>query len=212
MDNDHSQTTNVVKKETDYAKCQSVTVVAMTRLTTLEERLRSVMKSKGWTQREWPEKAGLSHGAISSFFSRAQKDPDATMHGSALKKLATAADISLAWLVSGEGEPDTFALAPADPPALREVRTRVDHDDEEIPECLGDFKGYDAQEKRARKQLGNTVDEWVWPHVRAVNMLALANSGPPVAMLMAFAKALHDFGDPTAPVPERRRKRTSDES
>jgi hypothetical protein len=169
-------------------------------VSTLAERYKIILELTGMGPHELSKKAGLSGANIGNAIRRNADRTDIRT----IRAIARAAGVSESWLATGEGEP-VLTLTPTDPPTPSEVRVRVERD-EPVPECLGDFKGYEAQEKRARKALGGEVDEWVWPHIRNTNMLSTANRPPPVAMLMALARALHEFGDPSAPVPDPHRR------
>lgn len=72
---------------------------------TLAERARWVMQLRGLGQREWCDLAEVSHGYLSAFFDRVNKNPDAGMRNKELVALARAANVSVEWLSTGVGSP-----------------------------------------------------------------------------------------------------------
>lgn len=72
----------------------------------LRDRLAEVCKARGWTEREWAQRSGVSHSSLSAFRRRLSTDPNATMNRSILRALADGAHVKLAWLARGEGERD----------------------------------------------------------------------------------------------------------
>lgn len=102
--------TNVVKPTVDYNRCQPWQTAPVS---TLAERMRWILDQRGWKQREISKLAGLSHSYVSAFFDRAEKDPKASMRGTELAAIAKAANVSLQWLTTGEGEPALEVEEPA---------------------------------------------------------------------------------------------------
>jgi len=66
-----ARATNVVKENYDNDHCQPWHILSVK---TLAERARWVMQHRGLGQREWCERAKVSHGYLSAFFVRAAKD------------------------------------------------------------------------------------------------------------------------------------------
>lgn len=176
-------------------------------MSTLADRYKIILERTGMSSYELAKKSGLSGANISNAIRRNADRTD--IH--TIRAVARAAGVSESWLATGEGEP-TLTLEPTDPPAPREIRTRTDHDDSPVPECLGDFKGYAAQEAKARKILGAEVEDWVWPHIRNSNMLSLADHAPNITMLLALARALQAAAARETPVPDPHRKKINHES
>ena len=81
----------------------------MTRLTTLNERIREVRKYLGLSQKDFAEKVGISQRSVSW-----GEQPGNNVPGSTIKSLCIVFRISEAWLRTGEGEmleqPETFSL------------------------------------------------------------------------------------------------------
>lgn len=81
----------------------------MTRLTTLNERIREVRKYLGLSQKDFAEKVGISQRSVSWGEQPGNNVPDST-----IKSLCIVFRISEAWLRTGEGEmleqPETFSL------------------------------------------------------------------------------------------------------
>lgn len=69
----------------------------------LAERIEWVRENRGLSGRAWSLKAGLSPSFIGTFLTRARENPSASMDQEALRKLAAAADLSVAFL---QGETD----------------------------------------------------------------------------------------------------------
>ncbi len=70
----------------------------------LAARLRSVIEEQIVADAEtWCEAAGLSRGFLSSFFVRSKTAEDASMRGPSVERLAIAAKVSPAWLLTGKG-------------------------------------------------------------------------------------------------------------
>ncbi len=77
-------------------------------MTTLLKRMHEVLRVRNWTAREWSRQAGLREEThVGTIMRRLKKMP----HGDALKgevatyvKLASAARVSLDWLLLGEGQ------------------------------------------------------------------------------------------------------------
>lgn len=119
-------------------------------------RLRWVLQSTGRSKRALSLAAGLSASQVERLLARGASRAELET----LKKLADAANVSLAWLVSGTGMPsDTDAQHPANDLPGRGHR-------------LGDMDGYDRLEANARllrPQYDTRPD--VWQRVRSIEAL-----------------------------------------
>ncbi len=72
----------------------------------LAERIHLVLDWRGWSAREWADRAGLSPNTVNAFLRRARANPQAALRSPILSALAKAASLDQAWLLSGEGEPE----------------------------------------------------------------------------------------------------------
>ena len=81
----------------------------------LAARLRQVIADGVVADAEaWCEAAGLSRGFLSSFFVRARENPEASLRGPSVQKLARAAGVEIPWLLDGEGPRTREQEDPAD--------------------------------------------------------------------------------------------------
>lgn len=160
----------------------------------LANRLRKLMADRGWSARETARRAGWGETAEVSNLLR-RLDAGGTARTDTLEDLARAFGVSLGELV--DGAPSSSDPTPtADDPPMQDVPLPT-----EMPETLGQRRDYARQEAAAKKELarrGESVEEWVWPHVRATNNFTLENSAPGVAMLCELAKFIASFGAPSA--------------
>jgi transcriptional regulator with XRE-family HTH domain len=86
---------------------------------TLLERMHFVLKSKGWSGREWARRAGLSEeNHVNALMLRMKNDAEGRLAGDieTYAKLAKAAGVSLDWLVLGRGVPVGDAIEVSDDP------------------------------------------------------------------------------------------------
>lgn len=196
---------NDEKASTDMKECASRPYPLADTLSgmTLGQRVREKRKAAGITQSTLAERAGISQSTIV----RTEKD-ETIPDGATLLALARELATSVPWLLNGtEGETTYSVSDGADEPSdLAQSRPPLaeaqhNHDPGEMPETLGQRKHYDRQEMQARRALakeGETIEEWVWPHVRATNNFTLEDSPPGVRMLCELAKFIRDFGNPDA--------------
>lgn len=176
-------------------------------MSTLKERVEAVLELRGITAHAWSVEAGLSSAHVNMILAGRSREP----RRSTIEKLARAARVRTDWLMSGTGEPEPReADEPADAEPAHTEPAYAGTDDPgtqdvpepaEMPETLGQRRGYSTQESSAKRELvkkGEGVPEWVWPHVRNANNFTLANTAPSVAMLMELAKFIYAHGDPEA--------------
>lgn len=71
-------------------------------MTTVADRLESLLEMKGWSQSELSERAGLARSHVN----RIIKHPDRPTQTDTLAAIAHAAGVSLVWLSKGQGSPD----------------------------------------------------------------------------------------------------------
>jgi DNA-binding Xre family transcriptional regulator len=71
---------------------------------TIRERLERIMKSRGWTRREWARIAKIPENSVNVALGRST-DEKAGIGVVQLGKLCSAAHISIDWVVYGQGEP-----------------------------------------------------------------------------------------------------------
>jgi hypothetical protein len=104
-------------------------------VSTLLQRLEHIMETRGLGQREWARRAGLgSEKDLGVTLHRLRKNADAQVKHETLVKLAKGADVSLRWLATGEGTPDSteasddatpvYRNAPGWPEAAKLLRAR----------------------------------------------------------------------------------------
>lgn len=153
------------------------------------------MADRGWSARETARRAGWGETAEVSNLLR-RLDAGGTARTDTLEDLARAFGVTLGELVDGDAASGEHPAATADEPSTQDVPLPS-----EMPETLGQRRDYARQEAAAKKRLaseGVTIEEWVWPHVRASNNFTLENSAPGVVMLCELAKFIASFGDPSA--------------
>jgi transcriptional regulator with XRE-family HTH domain len=89
-------------------------------MSSLLQRMKDVMKARGWSEREWARRAGLKEEAnVNQIIRALRNDPDPEkVAGSAelFVKLAKAANVSLDWLLGGRGSPYSFTVDVHDDP------------------------------------------------------------------------------------------------
>lgn len=175
-------------------------------MSTLKERVEAVLELRGITAHAWSVEAGLSSAHVNMILAGRSREP----RRSTIEKLARAARVRTDWLMSGTGEPEpreADAVEPRDPTPTVDAAHDHEHATQdapepgEMPETLGQRRGYATQEAAAKKELarrGEGVPEWVWPHVRSANNFTLANAAPSLTMLMELAKFIYAHGDPEA--------------
>jgi transcriptional regulator with XRE-family HTH domain len=163
---------------------------------TLGQRLRARRRALSLTQSELASRAGVSQSTVV----RTEKD-ETVPDGATLLAFARELGVTIPFLVAGHTDhADNADLSLPE----RSVRGPGEGSDElapgEMPETLGQRRDYARQEIAAKKELARrdeSVEEWVWPHVRAANNFTLANTPPSVAMLVELAKFIAAHGDPS---------------
>ena len=165
---------------------------------TLGQRLRARRKALSLTQSELASRAGVSQSTVV----RTEKD-ETIPDGATLLAFARELGVTIPFLVAGDADSATNGHADLSTPE-RGPRGPGEGSDElapgEMPETLGQRRDYARQEIAAKKELARrdeSVEEWVWPHVRAANNFTLANTPPSVAMLVELAKFIAAHGDPS---------------
>lgn len=156
----------------------------------LGHRVRERRKALSLTQSELASRVGVSQSTVV----RTEKD-ETIPDGATLLAIARALGVSVHWIIDGR-DADRGANDSVDPDPPTD-----DDGPEEMPETLGQRRDYARQEAAARKELARrdeSVEEWVWPHVRAANNFAVANTAPSVAMLIELARLIAAHGDPSA--------------
>ncbi|MFO0559049.1 MAG: helix-turn-helix transcriptional regulator [Polyangiales bacterium] len=168
---------------------------------TLGHRVRERRKTLSLTQSELASRVGVSQSTIV----RTEKN-ETIPDGATLLAMARELGVSVHWLINGrEGDPPH--IDEGDEPGVD------GHTPDEMPETLGQRRDYARQEAAARKELARrdeSVEEWVWPHVRAANNFTLADTPPSVAMLVELARFIAAHGDPSVqPKDEKKKKKSS---
>lgn len=72
----------------------------------LGQRIQWILKKTGWSQRELSRRAGLGETHVGLILRAASRNPEHSVELRTLQGIAAAAEVSLAWLSSGEGSPD----------------------------------------------------------------------------------------------------------
>ena len=137
-------------------------------VSTLIERLEEVRKARAWSEREWCERASLSHGTISFFRRRLKDDPAASMNRASLDALAKAADVNIKWLRTGQGPRDAGDTAAPQGPVTRPGEVRLRLVAGRPPEAtFGGLAEWQSLEATARR-LRPLHPEWVWARLAEV--------------------------------------------
>lgn len=165
---------------------------------TIADRIRWILETRDLSARALSKRAGLADGHVSMIL-RGLVGKGVTAE--TLAQIARAGGVSVQWLATGEGQRETDLPSIDDDPAPDAGDTTPPEtaEREEMPETLGQRRGYATQEAAAKKELARrneSVEEWVWPHVRAANNFTLANTAPSVVMLVELAKFIAAHGDP----------------
>lgn len=158
---------------------------------TLGQRLRARRKALSLTQSELASRAGVSQSTIV----RTEKD-ETVPDGATLLAFARELGVTIPYLVAGLDESTDLSM----PERTTRGASEGAEEPGEMPETLGQRRDYARQETAAKKELARrdeSVEEWVWPHVRAANNFTLANTPPSVAMLVELAKFIAAHGDPS---------------
>lgn len=173
----------------------------MMRAMTLGHRVRERRKTLSLTQSELASRVGVSQSTIV----RTEKN-ETIPDGATLLAMARELGVSVHWLINGrEGDP------PHNDDGGGDADSDNDRTPDEMPETLGQRRDYARQEAAARKELARrdeSVEEWVWPHVRAANNFTLADTPPSVAMLVELARFIAAHGDPSVQ-PRAEKKKSS---
>lgn len=176
---------------------------------TVADRIRWILETRGLSARALSKRAGLADGHVSMIL-RGLVGKGVTAE--TLAQIARAGGVNAGWLATGEGsaldaphDPAPYTT-PDRPPLLIHEPSEPSMQDvpepSEMPETLGQRRDYMRQEAAAKRELAKrdeSVEEWVWPHVRATNNFTLDNSPPGVAMLCELAKFIANYAGP-APV------------
>lgn len=165
-------------------------------VSTLIERLEEVRKAREWSEREWCERASLSHGTISFFRRRLKDDPAASMNRASLDALAKAADVNIKWLRTGQGPRDvgdtgagSSGLAVTRP---GEVRLRL-VGGKPPSATFGGLAEWQSLETTARR-LRPLHPEWVW--ARLADAPLFLGIEPDAETVAAVADLIRWKGEP----------------
>lgn len=82
----------------------------------LTERIDAVCKARGWSDRAWSLKAGLSSQYIHTARVRAERDPSYRLPEKGAAALAAVAQVPTEWLRFGRGTMDTTTPTPSAEP------------------------------------------------------------------------------------------------
>lgn len=168
------------------------------------ERIRQLLAKRDMSARDLARRAGLGESsALANAIRRLAEGK--TINATTLATLAKALGVTEQWIMYGGDDPTDDPTDEREPePPETESNAEPPADEvlpPEMPETLGQRRDYARQEAAAKRELakrGESVEEWVWPHVRATNNFTLENSAPGVAMLCELARFIASFGDPSA--------------
>ena len=88
------------------------------------DRIEQILKAKDISARELARRSGLGETQVSVLVARFRKNPHTHVTVETLRAIAQGAGVSLAWLTSGDGSPETRE----DPPPPTELRMVPDGD------------------------------------------------------------------------------------
>lgn len=182
---------------------------------TLIDRMDEVLAARGWSEREWMDRANASHGTVSALRRRLASNPQAKMNAHTLRSLASAAGVSETWLRTGHGTrdlatgvpshasdapPTPYVIPPSQPAFVAEsgvVSVRV------APGAaprftFGALERWNELETEA-KALRPLHPAWVWPRVAETPLFLVRDADAPTvaafADLIRWAEAgLHPEG------------------
>lgn len=80
-------------------------------VTTIGDRIEEAREKKGWSQRELARQAGKNESEIGVLVRRLTGDSPGDVQLGTLRKIADACEVSLWWLISGEGPRDASGYA-----------------------------------------------------------------------------------------------------
>lgn len=119
---------------------------------TLWDRLQTVIRHKGWTDREWCTRAGLPANHLQVYRNRLNKKASATLDKETIISLAKAASIRVEWLMRNEGAMETAGPGTSPERELALEWLELWNTPEEIK--LGVKRATDTDPPR-------TLDEWM---------------------------------------------------
>lgn len=160
----------------------------------ISKRLEEIRIQRGWSGREFSQRAGVSDGQYQKLKERGA----ANARSETLAAFAAAAGVSLAWLQTGAGSPSDGVEA-VDPPAPADG-TQVAPDvplHDQAPTMMSQIPGYAALERAARK-LAADLDEWVWLYLRTAKPLLDSRYPITPASLETLARAIAKHATPPA--------------
>lgn len=160
-------------------------------------RLELILKRTGWSQRELSRRAGLAESHVNLIIRAATKNPASAgaVELDTLKKIASAAGVSLAWLTSGTGAPD----ADDDSRGPSTVESEVPH--------FGNAVGW-ADARREAERTHPDVPAWAWDQAATMAPMHLRTVVTPeqVVSLARMALQLADPRAMTAAIEEQARR------
>lgn len=77
-------------------------------MSTLLQRIELILAQQAISARELARRAGLAEAYVSIAISRLRKNPDANIGATTLRKLARGGNVSVQWLLTGAGTPDSI--------------------------------------------------------------------------------------------------------
>jgi transcriptional regulator with XRE-family HTH domain len=166
----------------------------------LVDRLQRVLELRNISAHELSKSAGLSSSQVRLWIDRRSErvSPDV------LRRVASAANVSARWLLTGEGSPDgdddagSWSSGDADgtQPAPASSSDELGPREPLPPGCLGDSPTYPARKKTARRLAPDVPDEWVWDDLKTVDTLFLGTREPSPQVLADLARIIQKHGKP----------------
>lgn len=135
------------------------------RVSNIADRIRAILKEKGWSERQLAREAKFkTESQVSNILRRLDESPDAVELGT-LKQVARGAGVSERWLITGIGSPAGDDNATVSPP-----------NDDRSPR-VGNASNWPALLKVARA-LAPDVADWAWEMAERSNPLVTAPLTP----------------------------------
>jgi transcriptional regulator with XRE-family HTH domain len=194
--------TSVVNSVVTKAPATSVPARDYTRVVDdIARRLDEAREALGWSARQFSRNAGLSEGQ----FQKIRDRGGAGAETETIEALASAAGLSLRWVLKGEG-PRERETEQRDPPTAEEPPQSspdVPLTDEPFAQYQ-QIPGYFSMEREAR-DIDKKAEEWAWQELRVSN--PLRDSRVPVTpMLLAdLVRVVMRHGRPPAGVASKKK-------
>lgn len=145
------------------------------------DRIEQVQQRLGISYREWARRAGLGETQISVMVRRYRENPDREVTVPTLKAIASAVGVSLQWLLTGAGTPDSLD---SDEPSRTESS-------EPIAENIPGYLDVEAGDRRAHPEM----EEEHWISGRKAAAYVIHGPAAP-GDAIKLARLAKEFADP----------------